>query len=472
MRRGAKIFLAASLVAQVAALARYVILARMLGPAELGLAATLILTAQFFESLSDTGANRYVVQDARGDTREVMGLVHAVLAGRGVLLAGALALTAGFVADLYKAPILAPGLIALGLTQVLLGFQNLDVRRVQRNGDFRPEAVMTLASEVISAVVIGVAAWIVRDHTAVIYGLTARALIMVIVSHVMAERRYGWAFGKADAAAFTRFASPLFLNGVLLFFGSQGDRILVGASLGAEGLGYYSAIILLVYYPAAALSRFIASLHLPQVARTREIPEKFLREREQLGGRCVLLGVAVILGFAVAGPILAPLLYGQAFAQPLPLFAGLALVQAVRLARTWPTTLALGTGDSFTVLAANVVRMVAIPVALFAYAAWPSVYAIVGAFALGELLALAAALIYLRIHRVVTARREFIRASLFAITGGGAVLVSAAVQMQAWAWAAALAAALVATLGLQAWTERPTLLHAWTLFRARILRRA
>lgn len=472
MRQGAKIFLAASLVAQMAALARYVILARILGPAELGLAATLILTALFFESLSDTGANRYVVQDARGDTPEVMGLVHLVLAGRGVLLAGALALTAGLVSDLYKAPVLAPGLIALGLTQVILGFQNLDVRRVQRKGDFRPEAVMTLASEVVSAIAIAVAAWIVRDHTAVIYGLTARALVMVAVSHLMAERRYAWAYGKADAAAFTRFASPLFLNGVLLFFGSQGDRILVGASLGPEGLGYYSAVILLIYYPAAALSRFVASIHMPQVARTRDDPEKFAREREQLGGRAVLLSTAMLLGFCVAGPIFAPLLYGQAFGQPLPMFAALALLQAVRLARCWPTTLALGTGDSFTVLASNVVRVVALPLAIFAYNAWPSVYAIVGAFILGELLALATALIYQWRRRVVIARRELVRSFLFTLVGSVAVVMSAAAEGRLWGWTAALGAVLLASLLLQAWTERPTLLHAWKLFRARILRRA
>jgi len=472
LRKGAKIFLAASLVAQAAALARYVILARMLGPAELGLAATLILTAQFFESLSDTGANRYVVQDVRGDAREVMGLVHLVLAGRGILLAAALALSAGLVADLYKAPILAPGLIALGLTQIILGFQNLDVRRVQRTGDFRPEAVMTLAAEVISAIVIGVAAWIVRDHTAVIYGLTARAIIMVIVSHLMAERRYGWAYGKADAAAFTRFASPLFLNGVLLFFGSQGDRILVGASLGPEGLGYYSAVILLIFYPAMALARFVASIHMPQVARTREDPVKFAREREQLGGRAVLLSTAMLLAFCVAGPVFAPLLYGKAFAQPLPMFAGLALLQAIRLARAWPTTLALGTGDSFTVLASNVVRVVALPLAMAAYAAWPSVYAIVGAFILGELLALATALIYEWRRRVIIARRELVRSFLFTLVGCIAVLISAAAEGRSWGWTAALSAALLGGLLLQAWTERPTLQHAWNLFRARILRRA
>jgi O-antigen/teichoic acid export membrane protein len=472
MRRGAKIFFAASLVAQAAALVRYVILARVLGPTELGLAATLILTAAFFESLSDTGANRFIVQDERGDTREIMGLVHLVLAGRGILLAGALALTAGLVARLYNAPVLAPSLIALGVTQIILGFQNLDVRRIQRQGDFRGEAVMTIAAEVTSAVVIAAAAWIVRDHTAVIYGLAARAIVMLIVSNVLAQRRYGWAFNGADASTFSRFAAPLFLNGVLLFFGSQGDRILVGAALGAKELGYYSAVILLVYYPAAALSRFIASIHMPQVARVRDDPTRFAREREQLGGRCVVLSTVVVLGYAVAGPILAPLLYGQDFAQALPLFAGLALVQAARLARTWPTTLALGMGDSFTVLAANVMRAFALPLALFAYAAWPSVYAIVGAFAFGEFLALATALIYQWRRRVIVARRELVRCFLFGLVGSLAVLVSAAAEARSWAWVSALMAGLLMALALQAWTERPTLLHAWNLFRARILRRA
>src|SRR5689334_8515196 len=76
VRRGTKSYLAASLVAQASALARYVVLARMVGPTELGLAATLILTAQFFESISDTGADRFIVQDATGDTPATQGLVQ------------------------------------------------------------------------------------------------------------------------------------------------------------------------------------------------------------------------------------------------------------------------------------------------------------------------------------------------------------------------------------------------------------
>ena len=69
-RRGARAYLAGSIVAQGCALGRYTLLARLLGPEQLGLAATLILTQQFFESLSDSGADRFSIQDKDGDTPE------------------------------------------------------------------------------------------------------------------------------------------------------------------------------------------------------------------------------------------------------------------------------------------------------------------------------------------------------------------------------------------------------------------
>ena len=58
MRQGARAYFAANILSQLFALLRYVVLARLLGPYELGLAATLVLTAAFFEVVSDTGSDR------------------------------------------------------------------------------------------------------------------------------------------------------------------------------------------------------------------------------------------------------------------------------------------------------------------------------------------------------------------------------------------------------------------------------
>ena len=103
-RRGTKAFLAASGVAQICALARYTVLARLLGPEQLGLAAILILTAQFFESVTDSGSDRFLVQDRGGDDPALLRLTHLVSLGRGLVIAGPLILLAGPLASLSGAP--------------------------------------------------------------------------------------------------------------------------------------------------------------------------------------------------------------------------------------------------------------------------------------------------------------------------------------------------------------------------------
>src|SRR3546814_5335760 len=81
VRRGTKALLVASGVAQICALARYTILARLLGPEQLGLAAILILTAQFFDSVTDSGSDRFLVQDSAGSAPALLRLTHLVSLG-------------------------------------------------------------------------------------------------------------------------------------------------------------------------------------------------------------------------------------------------------------------------------------------------------------------------------------------------------------------------------------------------------
>src|SRR5690242_2104402 len=66
-RRGANVYLAGAVIGQACALLRYTLLARLLGPRQLGLVATLILVSNFFELVSDTGSDRFLVQDPDGD---------------------------------------------------------------------------------------------------------------------------------------------------------------------------------------------------------------------------------------------------------------------------------------------------------------------------------------------------------------------------------------------------------------------
>ncbi|MBU1378225.1 MAG: oligosaccharide flippase family protein [Alphaproteobacteria bacterium] len=450
MTRGAKGYFAATLVGQVAALLRYVLLSRILGPEQLGYAAMLILTAQFFEFITDTSVDRFIVQDKDGDTTIMQKVVQLALFGRGCLLASALVVTAIGMRLYDPTSTFCYSVAALAIPPLISGLLNVDQYRAQRTGDFRPASVVQVTSEISGLIGTGIAAFIVRDHTAILYGLAAKAVAQVVFSHLVAKRLYGWSYSRPEAATFRRFAIPLFLNGLLLFFGGQGDRLLVGF-LGPAELGKYSAILLLIYYPTNVVLRFMQSIHMPRIAASRTEPELLRREARALGGRSFLLAVGVIAGFTLVGPFMSPLLFGPSFAHRPEVFALLAALEGARFLRLWPVTIALAEGRTTIVMLDNASRLVALPLAGLALLMTHSLEAILIALTFGEYISLVTTLWLLSRVTQVSLLRESGRLIMLLIVTTLACLWALAVPAQQMT---AMGALLVASLAATIWIVR------------------
>lgn len=449
-------------MAQLSALLRFVILARLLGPEQLGLAATLILCAQFMDFVTDGGMDRFLIQHRQGNLRRVQALVHLVSIVRGIAIATALILLAGPLADFFQAPQLKGAFVWLALTPLIAGLAHYDYRRRQRARDFRPEAAVLMAGELVSVVATSVAAWATRDFTAVLYGLAARSAAVVIASHLTAERAYRVRFDRKFLGPLSSFGWPLMLNGVVLFVGGQGDRLVVGSQLGLAALGHYSAIMLLIYYPSTTLARFIQTVNLPVLASSRDEPARLRASMRAVGGLVTLLSVSMAIGFALLAPVFVPILFGSAFAQTPLVIALIGIVQVTRFARAWPTVVALANGRSDIVLVNNVIRVTVFPVAVVVANVFGGIVAVALTFAVGELLALAVAIVLTNRALGVPALANF--ASLLLIVG-----VFVGVAIAAWAvtagWlaiaiAAACAGLLVLTVVLV--RERSTIAIGFT----------
>lgn len=414
-RKGARAYLVASLVGQVFALLRYSVLARLIGPEQLGMAALLILTSQFLSSVSDTGSERFIVQDRDGDSPRLLGVVHSAMVLRGIAIAAALVIFAGPLSALYDAAEIRSSLMWLGLTPLLLGFVHFGTRQAQRANDFRPESATIICSEMAALIGTAAAAFVVRDHTAVIYGLVLRAVILVIVSHIVSKQPYRLGYAKPEALRFSAFAAPLFLNGLLLFAGQQGDRVLIASTEGAKALGYYSAILLLVQSPMSAMARFMTTVHLPPLAARRADPAQFAEAADRLGGRMALITVVAATGFTLVGPTATWLLYGKEFVQPLGLFALLAALQTLRFARSWPNTVAISVSRSGVMTVNNVARLVAIPAAFACIAAGWGLEGVVAGYIVGEVAAIIVSLIQLSLSKTIELRREMVRVGLMSL---------------------------------------------------------
>ena len=392
IRQGTRAYVAASIVAQVCSLARYTIMARLLGREQLGLAALLILTSSFFESISDNGSDRFIIQDPDGDKPAVQKLVQLVFVGRGIFIALGLLIAAYPMASLYDEPALATGLMVLAAAPLIGGWVHLDFRRAQRAHDFRPEALGIAVAELVSTAAIIIAAYYTRDFTAILYGLIARPVAQVIVSHLTAKRPYAIVYSREYAGRLALFAGPLVINGLLLFVGSQGDRVLIGHQLGVTELGHYTAILLLVSSPAAMVSRVLGATNLPVISAARGDMANLKQAADRLAGRAVLLALGIAAGFALVAPVAVVLLYGQAFDLPATVLALIGMLQAARFIRLWPTNVALGVGVSRIVMINNIARLVALPGAIVGYMILGGLPGVLVGFIFGEFTALIVAL--------------------------------------------------------------------------------
>jgi O-antigen/teichoic acid export membrane protein len=387
-RRGSGIYLLGSFTSQACALIRYTVLARMLGPEQLGLAATLVLTAQFFESLTESGSDRLLIQDPDGDAPDVQRLVQLVFVGRGCLTAAALALIAAPVSLLLGGATLVPGFLLLALSPLIAGFLHLDMRRDQRFQDFRAEGWGMVASELAGIVVTIAGCMLLRTFMAVPFGLVVRSAVIVLTSHIRAGRTYEIGLARAFLPKLTAFALPLMANGLLLFGTGQGDRVLIGGRLGLVELGFYSATILLIFYPSAMIQRFLTTIGLPRIARDHANPDQQDHHIRELLGVIALIAMAMTIGFSVVAGPASRIMYGLKYRQSDVTIALVGVLQATRFMRTFPVVTALALGRSSVVLAGTVAALSGWPLALLGMATLGGLNGLITGFIMGEALAL------------------------------------------------------------------------------------
>lgn len=414
-RSGMLLFSGGNAIAQIAALARYVLLARLLGPEQLGLAATLILTSQFFEAVTDGGLDRFLVQARAGNLGSVNRMVHTMLAMRGLAIALSIAVTSAFFARHYHNESLRGALLLLALSPAIAGFVNFDFRRVQRRLRFGPEGLVTSLSESAALVTTVVVAVVTRSFIAVSAGLVVRSAVIVTVSHLLARRRYRLGVSRLHAPDIFKFGFPLMINGLLLFLGGQGDRLFIGNMIGLSDLGRYSAIILLIYYPATLVGRFLQSVSVPAIAAARDNPTARKKIYEGVAGTFTLTSIFMMCGFALIAPLLVPHLYGSRFVQPALLVALIGTLQACRFTRLWPATVAVAAGRSKFVMWSSVTRLIAFPAAFLIVRYQSGLVAIVVVFAAAELLAVLVSLVQLNRIGLGGGRRDWFRLTLLTI---------------------------------------------------------
>jgi O-antigen/teichoic acid export membrane protein len=385
---------ATQLVCEGSAFLRNLILARLIGAEQMGLAVALALGIRILEMAGELGLDRLLVQVEAVALPATRRAVHLLQLVKGAVLAALAVLLA---VPLTRAldPGLDPAVFVLAAASLALrGAVNCDYRERQRDGDFARALVVEGGSNLLGALAAAPLAWFTRDYTALAWASVLQAALMCALSHALATQRMTLGGERAVLARCLRYGLPIALNGALMFLALQGDRLVVAMHFAAADLARFAIAAQLALLPALIGARYVLGAELPRLARLVADPAA-LRRREN----ALLLAVGAAAGagvllLGVAGNPLVALLYGREFTVAPELFWLLALAAALRLLRAVPNTVLMALERTHLLFLCNLPRLLTVGVALAIAASGAGIGAIVAAGVAGEALGLAAALLF------------------------------------------------------------------------------
>ncbi len=363
--------------------ARGVILARILGPHQYGLALILISITGALDLFADAGIDRFIVQARFGYRGDMMGTSHAFRVAGSTFIGVAIVALSYPLSLAFHAPEIWLPIALTGGIVTLRGFVNLSYKLQQRDHRFETETIIATAIYSTELAVMTLATLLTHSYWAVLVGAYANTLVHLVMSHALAKRPYSFIPRRRLLGLVGRFSLPIYLNAALLFAASQGDRMVVATSFSKRDLAFYAAACAIGQGVVNLVGRVTVNTLLPILAARAASLEERRRRNTQIGATIIGGSVIFLAGLTTAGPILVPLIYGPAFSGLGALIFASTVVQMIQLEQYWLTTLLMANGLTASFPKITILRAAAFPAAFVFVALHLSILAIPLAFAVG-----------------------------------------------------------------------------------------
>ncbi len=361
MLRSALLILSGNAFASLLLLARNLLVARMIPLADYGMASTFALVMAVVEMASAFGLQQQIVQAKDGDDPHFQAVLQGFQLLRGCVSGAALFVLAGPMADFMGIPEVTWAYRLLALVPVLNALVHFDIHRLNRHMVFWPMILTGALPALVSVLVLWPLAHWFGDWRVMLYAILVQASLSVLVSHLVAKRRWRLAFDAAIIGQSLRFGWPLLANAVLLFLVFQGDRMIVGRELGMATLAVFSMGLTLTLTPTLVLAKSVQNLFLPLLSAARHDPIRFQYIASVTQQLILLAGTSFCLAILLIGPFLAYAVLGDGYKSLHPLIFVFALQQALRVFKVAPALVALAKGHTSNAMIANLVRVCALP---------------------------------------------------------------------------------------------------------------
>ena len=372
----ALILAATQVIVEGATFLRNIVLARIIGVENMGLAVAVAIGVRLFEMIGDFGLERWLVQVKAERLPRIRGAVHLLQAIKGVLLMAAAMAVAIPVTRLLlpevEASVFALAAIAIGIR----GFINYDYRERHRERDYRGSLRVEAGSNLLALLATAPIALWTRDYSAVAWASIMQALAMCLLSQWVARRHMSFTCNRQAIAEALRFGIPISCNALLMFLALQGDRLIVAVHFEPETLAGFALAAQLTLLPALAGTRFIMGFDLPKYAEAVNSGSTWQALLRKRLFQVTAVSGAMVLAFSTVGQSLVSGLYGPEFVTDAGVLELLALAAGIRLTRTVPSTMLVAQGRTPFLLACNMPRVLALMAIIWALGQGAGLFAV------------------------------------------------------------------------------------------------
>lgn len=298
---------AAQMVVQIVCLA---VLARLLTPADFGIAAASNVIIAFSMLFSDLALGPALIQ------RDVLTGRHVRTAFTastllGLLLCLAIYGLAGPIAGFFRLPQMAPVTQLLGVVFLWQGLSTVSENLLSRHLRFRRLAAIKILSYVLGYGAVSIVmAWRGWGYWSLAGGFIGQSLINMILVMVLARHDVRPLLHLGSLMDLARFGGGLSLGRIVNYLALNGDKLVIGRLIGGDALGLYDRAYKLASLPGSLYEMAASKVALSSLSRVQNEPQRLRAAYRRGIELTALIGMPMTALMIVLAPQIIDVLLG------------------------------------------------------------------------------------------------------------------------------------------------------------------
>lgn len=336
---GAAKWVAVSTIGNVAfSFVVFLVLARLLQPAEFGLVAVAVVFIDIFLIVTRGGLPDYVVQ--RNEiSKSLVDTAFLVSVATGLFYGLVLLAAAGPIATILRLPELKPILQVLSATFVITGLGAIHEGRLQREFGFRSLALRALVSNLVGGSV--ALALALQGYGA--WSLVVQRLAAVTMTTVLTWMAFPWMPGLSIRPHYAReqlaFGARVFSTQLLLTTSIRVQEVIAAYFLSTTDVGMLRLAWRCIDLVSQVAVIPLTSVSLPAYSRVQSDRPQLAATFNRFVAASATMALPCFFGLAVVAPVMVPFLFGEQWAGAAPVLQILCLLapEFVATSFVWST---------------------------------------------------------------------------------------------------------------------------------------